>query len=299
MSDLVLECSIIAKEAECDFAVDGAEKLTTFKGGGSACVFYPKDENSFMRTYSLLAARMESPCVLGGGSDMVIADGLCSVPLISTAGLDGIEVKDGKAYVGSGAYIRDVTRAFRENGLGGFEFLSGVPLTVGGAIKMNAGAFGAQTADYVDKIRVLKRVCDKNCEFEVAEISRADADFSYRKGVDDVILGAVLTADGTDVQTSVNKAKKYAALRAGKQPKYPSCGSVFKNGAVASGKLIEDCGLKGTRCGGAEISALHGNFIVNIGGATAADFMTLVRLAEDKEIEKYGIALQREFVYLQ
>ncbi len=299
MSDLVLECSIIAKEAECDFAVDGAEKLTTFKGGGSACVFYPKDENSFMRTYSLLAARMEIPCVLGGGSDMIISDGLCSVPLISTAGLDCIEVKDGKAHVGSGAYIRDVTRAFRENGRGGFEFLSGVPLTVGGAIRMNAGAFGAQTADYVDKIRVLKRVCEKKCDFEAVEISCADADFSYRKGVDDVILGAVLKADDTDVRTSINKAKEYAALRAGKQPKYPSCGSVFKNGAVASGKLIEDCGLKGTRCGGAEISALHGNFIVNIGGATVADFMTLVRLAEDKVLEKYGIALQREFVYLQ
>ena len=128
----------------------------------------------------------------------------------------------------------------------------------------------------MDKIRVLKRVCDKNCEFEVAALP------TYA-------LPSLTSMPSSPAVEINGTLQSPSAITAGKQPKYPSCGSVFKNGAVASGKLIEDCGLKGTRCGGAEISALHGNFIVNIGGATAADFMTLVRLAGDKVLEKYGI----------
>ena len=302
MLDLIYECMCIAKATECEFHAVGADMLTTFKGGGTACVFYPQDEESFINVYRVLDREIEKPFILGGGSNTVIADGLCRVPIISTAGLNSISVKDGKAYVGAGARISDVTRAFRKQNLGGFEFLNGVPLTVGGAVRMNAGAFDMQTSDYVEEVRILKLKDAKsaeNADFSAETVNAKKLGFGYRHGIEDIVLSAVLKADKIDAEESKARAKKYLASRAKKQPKFPSCGSVFKNGEVPSGKLIDECGLKGVKLGGAQISEMHGNFIVNIGGATATDFMSLVRLAEYLVYAKFGVRLQREFVYLK
>lgn len=302
MCDLIYECTCIAKAVGCDFRAVGADEITTFKGGGTACVFYPGDEESFISVYRVLAREIEKPFILGGGSDTVIADGLCRVPIISTERLNSISVKDGKAYAGAGARVSDVTRAFRKKSLGGFEFLSGVPLSVGGAVRMNAGAFESKTADYIEEVRVLRLNGAKsaeNTDFTVETLSAENLDFGYRHGADEIVLSAVLKADSIDAEESKARARKYLALRAKKQPKFPSCGSVFKNGEAPSGKLIDDCGLKGVRLGGAQISELHGNFIVNRGGATGADFMSLVRLAEYCVYAKFGVRLEREFVYLK
>ena len=303
MFDLIYECMCIAKATECDFRAVGADEITTFKGGGTACVFYPKDEESFINVYRVLAKEIEKPFILGGGSDTVIADGLCRVPIISTAGLNSIKIKDGKAYAGAGARLGDVTRAFRKKNLGGFEFLCGVPLTVGGAVRMNASAFDNETASYIEEIRVLTPNGAKsaeNADFSIETVNAKKLDFGYRDGFDGIVLSAVLKADKIDAEESKALAKKYLASRAKKQPKYPSCGSVFKNGAdYSSGKLIDDCGLKGVKLGGAQISEMHGNFIVNRGGASATDFMSLVRLAEYCVYAKFGVRLQREFIYLK
>lgn len=317
MDDFICECKSIADGLGCKFGVDSAKTLTTFKGGGNACVFYPGCESEFVEIYKAVALDIAEPCVLGGGSDTVIADGLCKTPVISSRGLNGVLIKDGKAYAGSGAYIGAVMKKFRENGLGGFEFLCGVPLTVGGAVRMNASAFSTETADYIDEIRVLKRDCgntDKpynadmiadngrsanKTAYSIVTLKREDLNFSYRNGVRDVVLGATLSAGCKSAEESVALASRYAKARAAKQPKFPSCGSVFKNGEVPSGKLIEECGLKGTRAGGAQISELHANFIVNTSGATADDFISLVRLAEESVYNKFGVKLEREFVYLE
>lgn len=296
MDDFICRCKSIADRLGCKFGVDSAKTLTTFMGGGNACVFYPGCESEFAELYAAVASDIAEPYVLGGGSDTVIADGLCKTPVISTRRLNEVLIKDGKAYVGSGAYINAVMKKFRENGLGGFEFLCGVPLTVGGAVRMNASAFSTETADYLDEIRVLKCDCDK---YIAITLKREEIDFGYRRGVDRPVLGATLLSGCDSVKESEKLAARYKSFRAERQPRFPSCGSVFKNGEVPSGKLIEECGLKGARAGGAQISELHANFIVNTGGATANDFISLVRLAEESVYNKFGVTLEREFIYLE
>ena len=314
-------CGEIATECGAEFQVQTANVLTTFKGGGSACVFAPECEDEFVKVYSAFARRGIKAFILGGGSNVILADGLCRLPIICTKRLSGIEACGDGVYAECGARICDVTAALRASGMGGFEFLSGVPATVGGAVRMNAGAFNSQTADYIKEIRVLRLDCDGNgiaasdgiadcdvateCDialngsaWKVATVSRDKLNLGYRQGVDAIILGATITGREMEYDKSVELSKRYLAIRAAKQPKYPSCGSVFANGEIPSGKLIEECGLKGTRIGGAMISDMHGNFIVNVGGGTADDFMSLVKLCENEVREKFGISLKREFVYL-
>lgn len=296
MCELVKECEQIAISAKCDFAVATAKELTTFKGGGNACVFMPDDVREFVDVYNLLAERGYKPFILGGGSDTVLADGIAKVPVISSKGLNRIRFTDSGVYAECGAYTSKITSLLWKNGCGGFEFLSGVPSTVGGALRMNASAFGEQTADYVLQATVLKFDGEK-CG--LLDIPRDEIQFGYRKGIDGVVISAVLRTDKADTVKRKALAKQYSAQRKRKQPRLPSCGSVFKNGEQPAGKLIESCGLKGTRIGGAEISEMHGNFIVNMGGATASDFMCLVRLCEESVYDKFGITLEREFVLLE
>lgn len=297
MSDTISNFRHIAEAADCGFNVVGADKLTTFKGGGSAPMFAPYDLVMFVKIYGELTAQGYCPYVMGAGSNTVIADGVTDTPVISTCMLCGTEYAEGLLYAECGVKMSDVTKIFRQNGYGGFEFLSGVPATVGGAVKMNASAFLSQTADYIYNIVVLT---SDNGKIDIISLDGADIDFAYRKGVDGIVLSATLKAD-----TSLNRAaslklsRRYLAQRRAKQPMLPSCGSVFKNGAQPSGKLIEECGLKGRRSGGAQISEKHANFIVNTGGATADDFMSLVRLCECSVYEKFGLTLEREFVYLE
>lgn len=305
---------------ECAYSLKSAAELTSFKGGGEAYVFTPRSEGEFARLYRHFRRDGVLPFILGGGSDVILADGLCALPIISAKGLDKIEIRGHDVIVGSGARISDVIAEMREHDLGGLEFMTGVPATVGGMLHMNAGAFGAQTADYVRKIRVLNCDCaicerkdvnkphdirdsvnaggEEDDLAEITELDIAECGFEYRKGARGVISGAVFEGVCMSAEESVKIASDYLKLRLSKQPRQPSCGSVFKNGAQPSGKLIDGCGLRGVREGGAEISKVHGNFIVNTGGATAKDFMTLVELCEREVFAKYGVRLQREFVYV-
>ena len=300
-NDIIDVCKEVATECGVECQVETASVLTTFKGGGSACAFVPKSEDEFVKIYSAFLERGIRAFILGGGSNVVIADGLLGVPIISTRLLDDVKACGFGVYAECGARICDVTAAFRASGMGGFEFLSGVPATVGGAVRMNAGAFNLQTADYIKEVRVLRLEYDNGgilTKCAVEQASRDTLSFGYRQGVNAIILGATITGREMEYDKSVELSKKYLAIRAAKQPKYPSCGSVFANGEIASGKLIEDCGLKGTRIGGAMISDMHGNFIVNVGGATANDFMSLVKLCEKEVYARFGVTLKREFVYL-
>lgn len=294
MRDIYSEYQSAANAFDCEFKKAGARELTTFKGGGEAYVFYPESEECFIALYTLLSELFEKPFIIGGGSNTVIADGICKTPFISVKRLNRVVFEDGKVYAECGAYMSKVTECFRSHGLGGFEFLSGVPATVGGAVRMNASAFLHQTADNICKIRMLSGDFAKS---GVKTVERDSIDFGYRTGARGVILGATFTADNIDAAKSLELCRNYTCARRAKQPCLPSCGSVFKNGDVPSGKLIELCGLKGTGIGGAQISDMHGNFIVNTGGATANDFMSLVRLAEERVYREFGIKLEREFVY--
>lgn len=298
MSNLYYACALTAELSGCSFKIANAAELTTFKGGGDGFVFEPKDEDEFAEVYRSLTVLGHKPFILGSGSDVIMADGFCGTPIICVKKLKNLKFEDGCVYAQCGAKIADVAAMFRKHGSGGFEFLCGVPATVGGAVHMNAGAFASQTADHIEQLRILSVDCDTN-DYKIKVLSHDETQFSYRSGFDGIVLGAKLKPNGMTAEESSRLAKRYMSYRARRQPKLPSCGSVFKNSGTFAGKLIEDCGLKGARCGGAQISDVHANFIVNTGGATAANFMELVRLCEREAHDKFGAELEREFVYLK
>ena len=280
-----------------------AKEISTFKGGGQAFVFYPQSVEKAVELIDVLRAENVDFSMLGSGSNTLVCDGNCRQVLVCLKGLWGVKFEGEKVVCEGGASVAKITFEGRKRGLGGLEFLSGVPCTLGGALKMNAGAFSSQIGDYVTKIDVLNldcANCDKNrIQNNIREISINSKDLAYRKGVDGIVLKAELKLEKKSAEQSINEAREYLRKRQDKQPSLPSLGSVFKNGKIPSGKLIDDCGLKGVKIGGAQVSQKHANFIVNVGGASAKDYLALVALCKKEVFAKFGILLEEEFVTIE
>lgn len=289
----------IASETNCKLYLAEAKQISTFKGGGKAYVFIPESVEKLIEIVRVLSDENMRIFMLGKGSNTLISDGICESILISTKALNSVKTDGEFAFCECGAPMNDVISEGRKHGLGGLEFLSGVPCSIGGAVKMNAGAFGAQICDYIHKIRVLNLDCVNKSKIVVQEINAEDLRFSYRRGVDGIVLDAELKLDEKSAEKSINDAKRYISFRRKKQPNLPSLGSVFKNGSEASGKLIENCALKGEKRGGARISEKHANFIVNEGGASAEDYLYLVELCKKRVYENAGVLLEEEFVLIK
>ena len=158
---------------------------------------------------------------------------------------------------------------------------------------MNAGAFGYEIKDYIYEYEVLNPVSG-----EIEKKKDARTAFSYRRGADGTVLAVTFAFPRMSREEAERARAEYVAARRRKQPRLPSCGSVFRNADLPAGALIAGAGLKGVRLGGAEISRVHANFIVNVGGASADDFLTLADIAAKRVAEEYGIRLQKEFVTL-
>lgn len=280
-----------------------AKEISTFKGGGQAFVFYPQSVEKAVELIDVLRAENVDFSMLGSGSNTLVCDGNCRQVSVCLKGLCGVKFEGEKVVCEGGASVAKITFEGRKRGLGGLEFLSGVPCTLGGALKMNAGAFSSQIGDYVTKIDVLNLYCancDKNrIQNNIREISINSKDLAYRKGVDGIVLKAELKLEKKSAEQSINEAREYLRKRQDKQPSLPSLGSVFKNGKIPSGKLIDDCGLKGVKIGGAQVSQKHANFIVNVGGASAKDYLALVALCKKEVFAKFGILLEEEFVTIE
>lgn len=280
-----------------------AKEISTFKGGGQAFVFYPQSVEKAGELIDVLREENVDFSMLGSGSNTLVCDGNCRQVSVCLKGLCGVKFEGEKAVCEGGASVAKITFEGRKRGLGGLEFLSGVPCTLGGALKMNAGAFSSQIGDYVTKIDVLNldcENCDKNrIQNNIREISINSKDLAYRKGVDGIVLKAELKLEKKSAEQSVNEAREFLRKRQDKQPSLPSLGSVFKNGKIPSGKLIDDCGLKGVKIGGAQVSQKHANFIVNVGGASAKDYLALVALCKKEVFAKFGILLEEEFVTIE
>ena len=280
-----------------------AKEISTFKGGGQAFVFYPQSVEKAVELIGVLRAENVDFSMLGSGSNTLVCDGNCRQVSVCLKGLCGVKFEGEKVVCEGGASVAKITFEGRKRGLGGLEFLSGVPCTLGGALKMNAGAFSSQIGDYVTKIDVLNLDCvncDKNrIQNNIREISINSKDLAYRKGVDGIVLKAELKLEKKSAEQSINEAREFLRKRQDKQPSLPSLGSVFKNGKIPSGKLIDDCGLKGVKIGGAQVSQKHANFIVNVGGASAKDYLALVALCKKEVFAKFGILLEEEFVTIE
>lgn len=272
--------------------------LTLYGVGGPArLALLPRNLDEARAAYEWMALQPERHVVLGGGSNVLIADeGFDGIVFVTTA-LDGIEDLGGDRYhvlagVVLDRLVREVMLAHNYDMAGG---LTGIPGTVGGAIYMNAGTVNGSTCMLMESV-------DVACPEGFRVVSMDESLYSYR-GQSFCPRGCLILG-GTFRFTPAEKDQKaiydhYIQRRKEKQPQGRCCGSVFKNPpGDHSGRLIEACGLKGTRKGGAQISPLHANFIMNENGATCADILWLIDLCKRTVHERFGVLLEEEVVHI-
>jgi UDP-N-acetylenolpyruvoylglucosamine reductase len=272
-------------------------KKTTLRVGGSARLFCEPASEDDLRVLLLEARREGAPVyILGRGSNLIVPD----------EGVDGLIISlshkswsafetlaDGRVRAGAGLRLKNLCGLAAAAGLAGFEFLEGIPGSVGGALRMNAGAMGGWIFDIVDEVRVM------SMDGVVADLPRSTMKVEYRfcgELRSAIALGAVLRPRSqSDAPTVGRQIDDYRRKRHESQPREPSAGCIFKNPAGASaGRLIEESGLKGTRVGGAEVSTVHANFVINNGGATSADVLELVRRVRAGVRQAKGVELEPE-----
>jgi UDP-N-acetylmuramate dehydrogenase len=270
-------------------------KYTSWRIGGPADRLYiPQDRQDLIE---FIKALPESEPVfwMGLGSNLLVRDGGIRGTVINTKGrLKEMGLTDDSSvYVEAGVPCAHVARFCGERGLIGGEFLAGIPGTMGGALKMNAGAFGGETWAIVKNVEML----DKSGK--VTQRKPLDFNINYRSVLgfeNEWFLSCVLALQQGDTKESQQKIKGLLEKRGATQPtNQPSCGSVFKNppGDYAA-RLIEQTGLKGCAIGGACVSEKHANFIINTGNATAADIEGLIQYVRDKVEQQHGVVLQTE-----
>ncbi|MBW1860855.1 MAG: UDP-N-acetylmuramate dehydrogenase [Deltaproteobacteria bacterium] len=273
-------------------------QYTTFRVGGNVdALYFAQELNGLQRMVSYLGEEDIPYLVVGNGSNLLVRDrGFKGVVVMLRGKLAAIEKgeeNDRTVLAGGGTSIGELLNYCKSKGLEGLEFLAGIPGSVGGAIAMNASAWGKEIGGMVQEAQI---VTPKE---ELAIWDHSQLNFFYRglsipKG--SVIIRVRFELNRTNPEIVVHRMANYLARRKEKQPlEYPSGGSVFKNppGEYA-GRLIEKAGLKGERIGGAMISPKHANFIVNTGGARAEDILALMDLAREKVREKTGIELETE-----
>ena len=285
--------------ADLQQAVD-LRDFTTWRVGGPAQWFAePSDQASLVALVGWAQERGLPLRCIGAGSNLLIADGGLSGLTLCNRRLQGsqLDPQEGWVEAQAGEPIPTLARKAARQGLHGLEWAVGIPGTVGGAVVMNAGAQGGCTAEWLHSIQVI----DPERPDQPFVLEARDLAFAYRHSrlQDEALL--VLSArfrlsPGHDpaIITATTSANLHSRTKS--QPyQQPSCGSVFRNPEPRkAGQLIEELGLKGLSVGGAQVSPLHANFIVNTGAATAADIDTLVGLVQDKVLGKYGILLHPE-----
>ncbi len=275
------------------------QKHTTIRIGGPAQVWFePDSEEVLAKVVRHCSAKKISLTVIGRGSNLLVRDG--GLPGVSVnlgkPGMSKIEAVGGKIRAGAGARLKQIVAAARAAGVGGLEFMEGIPGALGGAMRMNAGAMDSWTFEVVEAVRVMDRTG------QVKEVPAAEFEVKYRKVPrleTDIAVGAVLKGSSVKPEEIAERLKQYRRKRWDSQPAAPSAGCIFKNAAtIPAGKLIDELGLKDTAVGGARISPVHGNFIVNQGGAKAADVLALMEKVRARAKADRGIELEPEVIVL-
>lgn len=270
-------------------------RRTTMRVGGKADLYVePATEEDVARLLVFCGEHQLPLFVLGRGSNLLIRDGGVRGVVMSLAGpyFSRLQVVGDRMVCGAGVKLKAVAVEARRHGLAGLEFLEGIPGSVGGALRMNAGAMGSWIFDVVETIRFIDR------QGRVHERPAAEVHVEYRGCPllqSHIALGAVLRGERAAPERIQERMQAFNARRWETQPAQPSAGCVFKNPpSVPAGKLIEELGLKGTRVGGAVVSEVHGNFIVNDGGATAQDVLNLIEIIKERARSMRGIELETE-----
>ena len=266
-------------------------------GGNAQCVFIPSDVADLAKFLAGLEAGIPVTW-LGLGSNVLIRDGgIQGVVVVTQGGLKEITIDNGKVHAQAGVACAKLARTCVSKGLSGIEFMAGIPGTVGGALAMNAGAFGGQTWPRVSSVEVINR------QGIISTRTADEYDYGYRyvKGFDgEWFLGASFDLDEGADSNNVISIKKLLEQRAATQPiGKKNCGSVFMNPQNAfAANLIEQCGLKGFCIGGACVSTKHANFIINENKASAADIEALIKHVQSAVNEKHNIELNTEVRFL-
>jgi UDP-N-acetylenolpyruvoylglucosamine reductase len=270
-------------------------KHTTLRVGGPADVYIePADENDLANVVKSCGENEIKFFILGRGSNLLVRDGGFRgvVICLSQPEFSKIEIRGERIFCGAGAKLKNVSVEAKRNNLSGVEFLEGIPGSVGGALRMNAGAMGSATFDAVESVRVM------DFDGHVRELAPKEMAVEYRGCAalkNHIALGAVFRCRTLPRAEIEQRMKAFSEKRWGSQPAAPSAGCIFKNpGAIPAGRLVDELGLKGARVGGAVVSAEHGNFIVNDGKATAKDVLDLIAIIQAWAKLERGIELHTE-----
>ncbi len=305
------------------------KNYTTFRIGGLAKYFFvAKNKKDLIKAISV-AKKLKLPFfILGGGSNLLVSDKGYNGILIKIRNTK-YEIRNTKIMAEAGVMLGELVNILAKAGLSGLEWAAGIPGTIGGAIRGNAGAFNKSMKDVVKSVEALEV---KNEKCKVKNFKNRDCKFSYRDSIfkdkknqstkqsfvlgrahkimcsDLIILSAVLQLKKGKKSEIEKKVKENLNYRKERQPlNFPSAGSVFKNPCLtgrqalgfSAGELIERCGLKGKKIGNVKISEIHSNFIVNLGNGKAKDVIKLIKLIKQKVKKKFGVVLEEEIQYLQ
>lgn len=269
---------------------------TSFKVGGPADVFFePGDVEELRRTMRFVRENKLPYYIIGNGTNLLVGDkGIRGAVIKVGESFGSIQIDEEKATVECGVLLSTLSKAVAKQNLTGLEFASGIPGYLGGAIAMNAGAYGGEMKDVVEWVEVL----DEN--LNIQRYTNSEMEFRYRGSIVEprgliVIRCGLKLKKGDPEQISATMAD-LNQKRKTKQPLHlPSAGSTFKRPAgYFAGKLIEDAGLRGFGIGGAQVSELHCGFVVNIGDATAKDVLDLIRHIQSAVYDKFQVKLETE-----
>ena len=269
---------------------------TTFRIGGPADYFVmPETVEELANVLKLCREEKVPYFILGNGSNLLVGDkGFSGVVIQLYKNFDGLSIEGTKVTAKSGAMLIRVAKEAAKAGLTGLEFASGIPGTIGGAMVMNAGAYGGEMKDVVTAVTVLTKNGD------IKTLSGEEMNFRYRGSVVEeegyIVLEAVMELAEGNLEEIQARIEELSVQRRTKQPiEYPSAGSTFKRPeGYFAGKLIQDANLRGYQVGGAQVSEKHCGFVINAGGATAADVMQLMQDVSDRVKEQFGVTLEPE-----
>lgn len=267
---------------------------TSLKVGGPADIFaVPQDLDDLLFLVAWLDSNQISRMVIGGGYNLLVRDSGIRGAVISLGALNSIEqLGSGQIKAWAGADNLQVVRFGQQLGLGGIGFISGIPGTIGGAVRMNAGAYGNGLLEHSASLTLLR-------DNKAQELAMASFSYGYRRlelQPDDIILAATLQLNAVDPAVTEEEIRKDLELRRTKHNVgFPSAGSFFKNPAGQSAwQLIDSAGMRGFQVGGAQMAELHSNFMINRGGATASDCLQLASQVQQAVLQATGVALEPE-----
>ncbi len=298
-SDILFD---FANEIGCEVKKDVSMKMyTSFKTGGNAALMVsPTSEKQLLKLVKKCKSLGIKPFVLGNGSNLLVSDkGIDNVVIHIGKGFDEIKLLDETTvFCSSGVSLMKLCRFALENSLSGLEFAYGIPGTVGGAMYMNAGAYGGEMKDVAYECAYI------TFDGENGVLKGDEMNLSYRKSAftdsEKIIASAIFKLEKGSKTEIENKMNEFMSKRKEKQPlEYPSAGSTFKRpeGHFA-GQLIEECGLRGKSIGGAQVSEKHCGFIINKSNATSADILDLIEFVRDEVLEQKGIMLETEVKFV-